>query len=399
MVMLDIRTITISSLLINILIAILVYSVWKQNRNQYKGVGFMLTNNVCQVISIPLALLRGLIPDFLSIVVSNIFVIGGVLFFLVGISYFVNSKIKILPNAIFMLLFTIAYFYYGIIEPLLSVRVLIMSFGFIFISLQIIWFAFGLDKKTTTLKAEMIGASFILFLIVNSLRIVVALLAQNGNDYFINDGLDGIFLIMYQLVNILVTYSIVLTINKRFSLEVNKHSEERERMLTKLNHLATIDGLTNIFNRMKIEEILIAEIVRYKRYGHPLSIMLIDIDHFKAVNDNHGHLTGDMVLLEMASLLSSSLRETDYIGRWGGDEFLVIIPSTGIEETKILATKLLAKSANHEFHLMEPVTISIGVAASTKENLSLDLLISADKALYSAKANGRNQIELYPISQ
>jgi diguanylate cyclase (GGDEF)-like protein len=262
----------------------------------------------------------------------------------------------------------------------------------ILISLQIVWLAFSNIKENK--NREMIGSVFVLYIFVSTMRVIATVLGERGNDYFVNDATDGFFLIFYQMMTVLLTYSIVLTINKRLFAEIEVQSEEREKMLIKLNHLATIDGLTNVFNRMKIEDVLNAEIARFKRYGHAFSIMLIDIDHFKIVNDTYGHPQGDHVLTEMAELLRRNLRGTDYIGRWGGDEFLIITPGSSIGETKTLAQKLLTASSNYEYIQEMTVTMSIGISTIREGISEKELIIDADKALYMAKANGRNMIEV-----
>ncbi|MEI6777287.1 MAG: GGDEF domain-containing protein, partial [Chloroflexales bacterium] len=162
------------------------------------------------------------------------------------------------------------------------------------------------------------------------------------------------------------------------------------------------DQLTSILNRRAITDHIDAELARANRGSYPLSLALLDIDHFKAVNDQYGHLVGDHALIHIAQILTQTVRPFDWVGRWGGEEFLVVLSSTGLDDACIIAERLRAQiEANPlrrpdetELHL----TVSIGVAST---GLSLEsagdpkqLFCHADDALYTAKRNGRNQIRV-----
>jgi diguanylate cyclase (GGDEF)-like protein len=166
----------------------------------------------------------------------------------------------------------------------------------------------------------------------------------------------------------------------------------------KLEEMANLDGLTQIFNRRVFENTLTREFYRSNRYGHPLSCIMIDLDHFKNINDTEGHLVGDHVLREMASLLQKLLRKSDFLARYGGEEFVVISPETNNAGAKILAEKLRDAVENHAFDIEGRtlrITISLGVATFTSETdmeREDQLVEKADKNLYRAKSLGRNRI-------
>ena len=158
---------------------------------------------------------------------------------------------------------------------------------------------------------------------------------------------------------------------------------------------ATTDALTGILNRHALYPALNQELDRAARYVRPFSIVLLDVDEFKIINDDFGHLEGDKVLKELAKLVANLLRKTDCAGRWGGEEFLLILPETGPAETQILAERIREKI--EETHFLEKyyITASFGVAAyRTGQNLET-LLECADKSLYQAKNNGRNQVVVF----
>jgi diguanylate cyclase (GGDEF)-like protein len=160
-----------------------------------------------------------------------------------------------------------------------------------------------------------------------------------------------------------------------------------------LERLSTTDRLTSLFNRHKLDLILQEEHARSQRYGGVFSIALMDIDHFKSVNDTYGHHVGDAVLLEMAQLLANQTREIDVVGRWGGEEFLLVYRETALEGA-LQATDHLRKAiAAHEFRHVGYKTASFGVTAYGAGDTVTDMMARADAALYRAKANGRDRVE------
>ncbi|RXJ54447.1 GGDEF domain-containing protein [Candidatus Marinarcus aquaticus] len=159
-----------------------------------------------------------------------------------------------------------------------------------------------------------------------------------------------------------------------------------------LESLSMIDQLTKIYNRRKLDEILDHEFNRAIRYEKPLSIMLIDIDFFKKINDTYGHPIGDEVLYSVAQTFKNHIRSTDYVGRYGGEEFMIICPETKKEDAMILAEKLRKTIEEYPFKVIKNVTVSIGVSEYIAEFSVNEVIERADKALYKAKAQGRNQV-------
>ena len=159
-----------------------------------------------------------------------------------------------------------------------------------------------------------------------------------------------------------------------------------------LAHLSVTDQLTDLFNRQKLAEVFASELQRTRRFGQPFSVILLDIDHFKLVNDQHGHQAGDRVLVAVARLLAEKTRETDTVGRWGGEEFLSICPQTDPPGAMILAEKVRAGIAEFDFPLVHHVTISLGVATCRPDDDIDGLIARADAALYEAKNAGRNRV-------
>jgi diguanylate cyclase (GGDEF)-like protein len=175
----------------------------------------------------------------------------------------------------------------------------------------------------------------------------------------------------------------------------NAELQEKQRDLERLTRL---DGLTGLFNRTTFVELSRKELERAQRQGSDTAILILDLDHFKRINDTWGHPAGDAVLRHVAIAATGAVRSTDLVGRLGGEEFIVLLPATSIEAARKLAEKLRARlQASPAPWLASPipVTASIGLAATTAaEKLDFETLYNAaDKALYLAKTRGRNRVE------
>jgi|GEM_PF-4390742 len=160
-----------------------------------------------------------------------------------------------------------------------------------------------------------------------------------------------------------------------------------------LEHLAVTDRLTGLANRRKLDLVLQSEVSRSLRYGHPFAVILMDIDHFKLVNDKFGHQVGDKVLQNVAETIQKNVREVDTPGRWGGEEFLIICPETNLQEALGIATKLQQRLKDEDGRPVTAITNSFGVAELEPNENETDLIRKVDQALYKAKKNGRDRIE------
>jgi diguanylate cyclase (GGDEF)-like protein len=174
--------------------------------------------------------------------------------------------------------------------------------------------------------------------------------------------------------------------------ELVRKNEELAESRATWERLAMTDPLTELANRRAFEERLREEIARFHRYGHTLTLLLMDVDLFKQYNDTFGHPAGDVVLHETAHLIRQSLREGDLVARYGGEEFVALLPQTGMETARLVAERIGAAVGYHPFEHRR-ITLSIG-AAELSGNVTdaASLIASADKALYAAKQGGRNRV-------
>jgi len=171
---------------------------------------------------------------------------------------------------------------------------------------------------------------------------------------------------------------------------LKKEIDRRVKAEAKLKVIATTDKLTSISNRFQIETQLEQQIELFQRHESAFSVFFLDLDDFKQVNDNYGHDAGDTVLREFASLVQSNIRRVDMFGRWGGEEFVIILPATALKQGDLLAEKLRKIVDDFRFSHAEQVTCSIGIAQIYSEDTARSLLGRADEALYRAKTSGKN---------
>jgi diguanylate cyclase (GGDEF)-like protein/hemerythrin-like metal-binding protein len=161
-----------------------------------------------------------------------------------------------------------------------------------------------------------------------------------------------------------------------------------------LEHLVTTDRLTGVGNRRAFDQLTELEASLAKRYGVPVSIIMLDVDHFKRINDTYGHAVGDTVLIGITRRISARLRDTDSIARWGGEEFAVITPCTPISGAEVLADAMRRVVADEPFGIVGRVTISLGVAQLSLQETAAQWVSRADRVMYEAKRSGRNCVRL-----
>ena len=178
---------------------------------------------------------------------------------------------------------------------------------------------------------------------------------------------------------------------------LQKANDDKACLLKKLERLSHEDALTGLFNRRYVDNKLEEEFARAGRYGHPLSVTVCDIDHFKRVNDTFSHAMGDAVLKKVSELLQGGVRQSDTVARYGGEEFVVVFPETPAENAARIVERIRAAVATYPWHTLHPdlkVTVSAGISGDLAVESYEKLIGHADKKLYEAKHNGRNQVRV-----
>jgi diguanylate cyclase (GGDEF)-like protein len=248
------------------------------------------------------------------------------------------------------------------------------------------------------IRLRFIGAALALFVAGGCVVVLVA----TGNDPLqMGQGVEafsGWALIVLALGTPMLLMGIVLDDSHDYQMHLEARVSERTQALqdalAAAHTLAITDSLTRAFNRRQMETLVHDEVERAQRYQQPMSLIILDIDHFKKVNDNYGHPVGDKVLQKVSEILAGSLRQSDSLGRWGGEEFLILLPQIHLGAAASVAEKLRLAVYATNFELKTPVTISLGVAELRDDESAGDWITRADQALYMAKDRGRNQLAI-----
>jgi len=216
----------------------------------------------------------------------------------------------------------------------------------------------------------------------------------------LDNQLHDLFIMMVGLLFLSIPFAYLFA---RAPLKLEEEIEKRDKLLVEQSEIKTqnkilknkayFDNLTKIYNRNKFEELFEFEIIRQKRYKGSLSIAVLDIDHFKDVNDTYGHLIGDEILVLVAKIVTESIRKIDIFARWGGEEFIVVFPQTKLEGAIIASNMLREKIHNIEHDSVKDITVSFGVTTYQENDTLTSLFNRCDEALYIAKNSGRNCVK------
>ena len=230
----------------------------------------------------------------------------------------------------------------------------------------------------------------IIFFSDSDTSIIKSIFFSNGHEIYMR-----IFIISSIILFTLVTRSLLLK-QEDINRELEYHKDNLEKIINErtaeLEKLATIDDLTQIYNRRKFFELSKFEIDRHLRYKNPLSLIMIDIDFFKDINDRFGHQAGDKTLQAFSKIILSLIRNTNIFGRIGGEEFAILLPDTSKQDAKKIAERIRKSIFNEKSRFIEHITISLGVTEFYPDDTSNSIFHRADIALYAAKSDGRNKV-------
>ena len=338
---------------------------------QYHGVGMALLANLCVAVGLMLRLFAEWLPDFLTIILSNTLVLAGTGLFYIALSQFTGFSYSttFIIGVIAIVLSFLLYFTYWVDD--IGKRVITLSLGSITIVLVLIIQLLRTRKTSLRFSANLMLAFFLVYGIFLVIRTIITTL---------NPPQAASSLTPAQSATYLIAFALSFFWSMGFILMVS------QRLRNDLMEVATIDVLTRIPNRRATQGFLEKEISRLQRNQSEFSVLLIDIDNFKQVNDRWGHAAGDYVLVKIAGIFQSIIRKHDWVGRWGGEEFLIILP--GPCDVVYLAERVRGEIANSEFShgaTFFGITVSIGVACAKQADQIDQILKNADEALYMAK--------------
>lgn len=321
---------------------------------------------------------RGSIPYFLSVTVGNCFIFGSFVFLYRGILRFIGSRRSAIIPIVVSCMSLAILFYYSQIQNRIVPRIIAISLtvGLVRGMIALELFRKSPNSNSPT-EMRLFAASMALFAAVTvNCGFYTILHGAHAVGLQVN-GVGNSVLIM-SVISVFVTGLFVLLLSSSELIAASRDESQK-------------DSLSGAFNRRGIELKLAAELKRVHAGRHKLSVALIDLDYFKSINDIQGHAAGDAALREVSEAISSHLRGRDYLGRYGGDEFLLILPQTpatialGVTERLCHAVAQISASTGSM-----PLTLSIGITEAVPEDDALTLIARADRALYQAKNDGRN---------
>jgi diguanylate cyclase (GGDEF)-like protein len=338
---------------------------------QYHGVGAALVANLCVAAGLILRLFVEQQPDFLSTILSNTLLLMGFCLFYVALSQFTGlTYSKLLVTGVMAVALSfLAYFTYWVDD--LGMRMITLSLGSLVMVLILIVQLRRTQKTALRFSATLMLVSFVIQAIFLSVR---------TTSLILDPPQDTLTITPVRSATYILSFAISFFWSTGFVLMVS------QRLRNDLMEVATIDVLTRISNRRATQLFLEKELSRVQRNQGEFMVLLIDIDDFKKVNDRWGHSVGDEVLLKTASIFQSMIRKQDLVGRWGGEEFLIIVP--GSCESSILAERVRSEIAKSEYYhgtASFGITVSIGIACAGPQDQVDQILKNADKALYQAK--------------
>jgi diguanylate cyclase (GGDEF)-like protein len=370
----DNRTLFSCQLLLASVFSVVFLGVRRANP-ELRGIGSIVLSFLVGVPGILLLFLRGAIPDFLSMTVANTLVLASFTLQYHAIIRFFGVKRPIYPIIIANLATLSVVFYYSAIEHNIAVRIIVASIVIAYIrALMAIELLRNARDRT---DIRIFGIAMVVFTLFSCARAVVCLFNGAPSNYMQTGPFQTIAMGGDVFYICLLGLFFFTMINSEILAQIRDQSEQ--------------DSLSGALNRRGIELKLAIELKRIERNKQKLSIALIDIDYFKTINDTSGHAAGDNALRKVVRAISVELRAYDFLGRFGGDEFLLVLPQTSCADALIVAERIGNAVRTFSNSGKTPsITLSIGLSEALPGEHSMMLLGRADKALYDAKRAGRN---------
>jgi diguanylate cyclase (GGDEF)-like protein len=373
----DNRTLIACDFMLAVAFAVVFFSM-KRSYPNLRGIN---TIGISFLLGVPgtfLIVSRGSIPDFLSVTVAHCFVFGSFVFLYRGILRFLGSRRSILIPSVASLMALAVLFYFSQIQNNIVPRIVVLSLT---VGLVRGLIAIELFHKSPTFTSptamRLFAAAMSLFAAVSVNCGIMTMLHGAPSDGLSSNPIGTVTLLL-GVVSVCVTGLFILVLSS--SELIARSRDESQR-----------DLLSGAFNRRGIESKLAAELKRAGHGHHRLSVALVDVDYFKAINDIQGHAAGDDALRSVAETIAKHMRGRDHLGRYGGDEFLLVLPDTPCHIAVNVAERL--NQAVRGLNLVagsQPLTLSIGLTEAVPDDDAVTLIARADKALYQAKTDGRN---------
>jgi diguanylate cyclase (GGDEF)-like protein len=340
---------------------------------EYGGIRMISFANIVLAAGFLLIAFREALPEWLTIVLANALINLGLGLIYLSLCRFVGKKpdLPLFLGSMFASVVLLYYFTYSV--PSLVGRIMVMSIATVPLVFATIRVLQSEETRTYRLGAGIINATFLAYGVVLIIRAIFTLIIPPASP-FVSSPMQTLYYGGLFVTSYLWSAGFILMVSQRRQYN--------------LNDLATKDPLTHVFNRREMVRLLEAEFGRRRRGNGHFSLLLLDVDHFKGVNDTHGHLVGDFVLSTLPVQLAGVIRSQDIIARWGGEEFLVLLPGTSYDVARLVGKRICTAIGEHAFEkdgLSVHITLSIGVASSDGNTDVDGIFKSADNALYAAK--------------
>lgn len=384
---LDLRTLSFALMLVTGLMASVMFFVWRAQKN-YAGTKYWVLSNFAAAAGFAMIGLRGIAPDFVTIILGNLLGITATAFALEGNRRFLGLRPdSIIPIAI-VTAYAITLTFYTYIQPDVSARIITAS---IVASLLAFLSYRAFAEKPELMKNVVyrtVGYTFLLFSVLMFVRMISTMAFSSISELYTPDWIQSVSFMVFLVFATVWSFNYVVLNSERLQEELR----EKE---TELLERATTDFLTGVGNKRAFDEFANSEIKRGRRYNIPVSVVIIDLDHFKLINDTHGHAVGDKVLIEIGAVLKRMTRQHDHIARLGGEEFGLLLTHTDLETGHAVAEafrrEIQSLTVSHGKSKIK-ITSSFGVAELLAEDSLETLMERADANLYRAKDTGRNRV-------
>ena len=377
MTSLDLRSLVVMSGILALLLAIMNLFLRLSYPRTIRGLGLWAAANFLFFLSSLLFGGRGVLHDFVSIVLANLCLLAGVGLFHAGMKAFYGLQPAWGRWALLLAWLAPPLYWYALVEPNYNARVILVClvWAMIFLSMARLTWQHGSAKFSTRFTVAML----VLHGGVLVSRFLWAWFPADEESFFTPTRLQSVYVASNAIMLLALGMGLILQAGDRFREE--------------FEHWASHDPLTNALTRRVFLERCSEELARCRRHQRPLALLSLDLDKFKCVNDTYGHQVGDRVLVAFVHRVESLLRRHDVLARWGGEEFVLLLPETGAAEAQIVAQRILARVAEPQDEGLPGVTVSIGLTILQQDDETIDpLLTRADGALYQAKEHGRNRI-------
>jgi len=383
--MLDLRTITFIHPLANLLAILYLYFIYKNGRKYFDAITPFFNGYLLILLGTSFIYLREVIPFVISTTVGNGVLFVGMVFIAKSLAMIYKHNIK--PHKLYVLIFvySLLNIYFTIGYNNFNVRVIMFSIMFIVTALYAITI---LLKDFTEEKFNdylMIFVSLSIFVITYIVRIIFVFIFDPGVGFFESSNAEVVISAVSMFNGILLVISFGIMLHNILIRELDKYHKETEEKYYFAKEKSEKDQLSGLNNRSKLEELLNFTIKESLKVKKTFSVLFLDIDDFKVINDTFGHTEGDRVLREVAEVLKSSIRDTDIIGRWGGDEFLIILRQCDFDNA-IRIKEIISSNVKEKLLILgKGAMVSIGVGEFVKGMTLEDLIKKADQNLYTEK--------------